>query len=103
MKTIQIIVGAENCAYDYFSADNELFLAIFPENGQDIEFIEDFLVRVPDDSFDDLFALMWRRPVAKKNVRGVDGVLFYELQNKKKFYPNKRDRDLNGSGRTLTS
>ena len=102
MKTIQVIDGAENCAYDCFSADNELFHAVFPENGQDIEFIEDFLDRVPDGSLDGLFEKMWKRPVRKKDVRGIDGVLFFELLNKKRFYPNKRDSDLNRSGRPWT-
>jgi hypothetical protein len=99
MKTIQIIDGAENCAYDCFSCDDELFEGIFSENGQDIEFIEDFLDRVPEGSFDHLFETMWKRPVAKKDVRGIDGILFYELLNKKWYYPNKRDSDLDGLGR----
>ncbi|MCG3268148.1 hypothetical protein [Yoonia sp. I 8.24] len=94
MKTIQIIDGAENCAYDCFLADDELFEAIFPENGQDIEFIEDFLERVSDGSCDSLFALMWERRVPKKGIKGIDGSLYYELLGKKKFYPNKRDSDL---------
>ncbi|MFC4671246.1 hypothetical protein ACFO5X_22030 [Seohaeicola nanhaiensis] len=42
---------------------------------------------------------MWRRPVARKDIRGIDGILFYELTHKKKFYPNKRDSDLDGWGR----
>lgn len=99
MKTIQIIDGAENCAYDCFLADDELFEALFPGIGQDIEFIEDFLERDPCGRFDGLFAAMWKRPVAKRDVRGIDGILFYELANKKKYYPNKRDTDLDGSGR----
>jgi len=101
LKTILIIDGAENCAYDCFSADDELFTAIFPENGQDIEFIEDFLERIPDGTFDHRFALMWKHPVAKKDIRGIDGILFYDLLSKKKFYPNKRDSDLNGIGRNF--
>ncbi|MEO0566643.1 MAG: hypothetical protein AAF066_02845 [Pseudomonadota bacterium] len=99
MKTILIIDGAENCAYDCFLADDELFEAVFPLDGQNIEFIEDFLERSSSDQFDGLFESMWKRPIAKKDVRGIDGILFYELINKKKYYPNKRDCDLDGSGR----
>ena len=99
MKTIQIIDGAENCAHDCFSADEDLFTAIFPGERQNIEFIEDFMARNPNGQFDSLFTAMWRRPVAKKDVRGIDGTLFYELLNKKKYYPNKRDSDLSGLGR----
>ena len=102
MKTILVIDGAENCAYDCFSADDELFGAIFPEVGQNIEFIEDFILRVPMGTFDDQFQMMWKRPIAKKYVRGIDGILFYELLHKKKFYPTKRDSDLDGTGRPAT-
>lgn len=103
MKTIQIIDGAENCAYDCFLADDVLFAAIFPEQGQDIEFAEDFLDRVSGRSLDDLIDAMWKRPIAKKDIRGIDGILFFDLLNKKKFYPNKRDSDLNGIGRRSAS
>lgn len=31
----------------------------------------------------------------KSEVRGIDGILFYELRDRKKrFYPNKRNSDL---------
>ena len=102
MKTILVIDGADNCAYDCFEASDELFRAIFPEEGQDIEFIEDFLERNPDGRFGAAFESMWKSPVAKKNVRGIDGILFYELLQKKQFYPNKRDSDLNGTSRATS-
>ena len=42
MKTILVIDDAENCAYDHFLAADDFFAVLFPEDGQDIEFIEDF-------------------------------------------------------------
>ena len=97
-RTILIVDGALNCAYDCFDAEPEFFDVIFPGDGQDIEFIEDFLERCGDE-YDEAFMRMWRRPVARKDIRGIDGILFYELTHKKKFYPNKRDSDLDGWGR----
>ncbi len=99
MKTILIIDGADNCAYDCFLSSDLLFNAIFPAEGQDIEFIEDFISRNPKGEYDAEFERMWARPVSKKSVQGIDGILFYELLQKKKFYPNKRDSDLDGVGR----
>jgi uncharacterized protein YozE (UPF0346 family) len=99
MKTILVIDGADNCAYDCFSADEALFQAIFPGKDQDIEFIEDFLERETTNKFDLSFAEMWNRPVIKKDIVGIDGIFFYELLHKKKFYPNKQDRDLSKTGR----
>ena len=99
MKTILVIDGADNCAYDCFLASDDLFRRIYPGDGQDIEFIEDLLERSPDGDLDQEFEAMWRRRITKKDVRGIDGILFYELLHKKKFYPNKRDSDLDGVGR----
>ena len=94
MKNIMVIDGAINCAYDIFGASEELFAAIFPGDGQNIEFIEDFLKRYPNGEFDQEFSEMWEKRVEKRDVLGIDGILFYELENKKIFYPNKRDSDI---------
>lgn len=98
-KTILIIDGANNCAYDCFLASDELFAAVFPGAGQDIEFIEDFCTRDAGGTYNVAFEAMWKRPVPKKNIKGIDGILFYELLFKKGLSPNKRDSDLNGRGR----
>ena len=103
VKTILIIDGAENCAYDHFQANDEFFAILFPQEGQDIEFIEDFQARHPEGSYVEQFELLWKSPVPKKDVRGVDGILFYGMTYKKRYYPNKRDSDLNGSGRAWSA
>lgn len=46
MKYIQIIDGAQNCGYWIYGITDDLFEEIFPEKGQDIEFIDDFIDRV---------------------------------------------------------
>ena len=97
MKSIQVIDGARNAAYDIYAATGEEFELIFP-NGQEIEFIEDFISRVGEEVADKTIAPLWSRPVPKKTVRGIHGTLFYELALKKQYYPNKMDRDL-GNGR----
>jgi hypothetical protein len=92
VKTILVIDGAENCAYDHFQATEDFFALLFPGEGQDIEFIEDFWERHAED---DLGA----RPVRKRDVHGIDGILFYGLLRKKIYYPNKKDSDLDATGR----
>lgn len=103
MRTIMVIDGADNCAYDCFLIDDDLFSVIFPLEGQDVEFIEDLVDRA-EQKFRETGAKLdlsplWENYVERKNVRGIDGILFYELAKKKKFYPNKRDSDLDGIGR----
>ncbi len=98
-----IIDDADNCAYDIFSASEELFEIIFPGDGQDVEFIEDLLKRSDQEILDGFFSELWRNPVRKAKAQGVHGILFYNLTEKRVFYPNKRDKDLDGSARGFSS
>jgi hypothetical protein len=43
MKNIQVIDGAMNAAYAIFAVTDEEFSALFPGEGQDVEFIEDVI------------------------------------------------------------
>ncbi|BAS58989.1 hypothetical protein NIES2135_14910 [Leptolyngbya boryana NIES-2135] len=91
MKNIQIIDRAINCAYDIYSATDEEFLKIFPNPGQDIQFNEDI---EDDEEVRQILARLWKRRVKKSEVHGIHGTLFYQLSEKKRFYPNKKDHDL---------
>jgi hypothetical protein len=103
VKTILIIDGAENCAYDHFQATDEFFALLFPGDGQDIEFIEDVWDRHAGHALEAQFDQLWARPVRKRDVRGIDGILFYGLLRKKIHYPNKKDSDLDATGRSWKS
>jgi hypothetical protein len=95
VKNIMVIDGADNCTYDCFSVSDEFFRIVFPAEGQDIEFIEDVLARHPSGALDEYFNEMWRSRVKNKwDINGIHGLLFYELQAKRPFYPNKRDADI---------
>jgi len=92
MKNIQVIDGAENCAYDTFAATDKEFALIFPA-GQDIEFIDDFVRRVGKKRAGKVLAALRRRRQNKKEIQGLHGTLFYELAFKKKYYPTKKDNE----------
>lgn len=94
MKNIQIIDGAKNCSYEIYSVTDDEFRVLFPEEGQDIEFIEDAIRRVGDKKLGQMMSAVWKRPVAKVNVVGIHGTLFYELLFKKKYYPTKKDSEM---------
>lgn len=49
MKNIQVIDGAINSAYAIFAVTEDEFKLIFPDYGQNIEFIEDMVERLGDD------------------------------------------------------
>lgn len=93
-KNIQVIDGAQNCKYSIFSAKEKDFFEIFPEEGQDIEFIEDFFNRVGKNHATIILKRLWAMPINKKAVQGIHGTLFYELEYKKEFYPTKRESEM---------
>jgi hypothetical protein len=90
MKNIQVIDGADNCVYDIFAATEEEFGLIFPP-GQDVAFIDEVMARGPEDELDAAFSRIWQRPMRKSEAMGIHGVIFYELEHKKQYYPTRRD------------
>lgn len=99
MKNIQVIDGADNCVYDIFQATEAEFAAIF-QDGTDIAFIDDVYEHGNIAELDVAFSAIWKRRIPKSTAMGIHGLLFYELPNKKVYYPTRRDeeaRNPNGS------
>lgn len=92
MKNIQIIDGADNCVYDIFAATTEEFSLIFP-TGQDVAFIEEVLARGHEEELGDVFTRIWQRRIPKREAMGIHGLLFYELDQKMKYYPTRKDEE----------
>src|SRR6266702_7300232 len=93
MKNIQVIDGADNCTYSIFVATDEEFEAIFP-NGTDIEFVEDFFERAGDERAIQITSELWKRPARKDTVQGIHGTLFYQLIQKRQYYPTKKESEM---------
>lgn len=101
MKNIQVIDGARNCVYDIFAATEEEFVLIFPA-GQDVAFIDEVLEREDSKALDAAFKKIWQRRVPKREANGIHGVLFYELEEKKIYYPTRKDEEaVNPNGSRL--
>jgi hypothetical protein len=101
MKNIQIIDGATNCVYDIFAATDEEFALIFPD-GTNIAFIDEVMSHHDNAVIDEAFQQIWSRPVLKSEAMGIHGLLFYELEEKKQFYPTRRDEEaMNPDGTRL--
>jgi hypothetical protein len=92
MRNIQVIDGAENSVYDIFSATDEEFALIFPA-GQDVAFIDEVMARGPEKELTDAFNQIRKRRIAKRDAMGVHGLLFYELDHKKVYYPTRKDEE----------
>lgn len=98
MKNIQVIDGAVNCVYDIFAATDEEFALIFPD-GQDIAFIDEVYGSSGDKAgLDRALDALWARRVVKAQAIGIHGQLFYQLEEKKVFYPTRRDEEAENPG-----
>jgi hypothetical protein len=101
MKNIQVIDGAMNSVYDIFAATEDEFSLIFVD-GQDIAFADEVLARGPKEDLDIAFSNIWKRRIPKVNAMGIHGILFYELEHKKQYYPTRKDEDaINPNGSSL--
>jgi hypothetical protein len=93
VKNNQVIDGANNCTYSIFAATDEEFVVIFPD-GADVELIEDFFERLGEEAAGQITAQLWDRPVDKNVVQGIHGTVFYQLTNKKRYYPTKKESEM---------
>lgn len=93
MKNIQVIDGAENCTYEVYSIRDESFLEIFP-NEQDVEFVDDFIERVGSVLSQKILNELWEGRQDKKQILGIHGTLYYEMDFKKKYYPSKKEDEM---------
>ena len=103
MKNIQIIDGAVNCVYDIFSATEEEFNMVF-KPGTDIAFNDEVFENGDEDTLIEIFRRIWTRPVPKHRANGIHGVIFYGLEEKKAYYPTRKDAEaINPDGSKLRS
>jgi hypothetical protein len=92
MKNIQVIDGAINSTYDIFAVTDEEFLLIFP-SGHDVAFIDEVYSRSNSQELDLVFNVIWKRRIPKCEVDGIHGLLFYGLEEKKNYYPTRKDEE----------
>ncbi|HET7833855.1 MAG TPA: hypothetical protein VFK88_12915 [Gallionella sp.] len=103
MKNIQVIDGAINCVYDIFAATDEEFDLIFPGD-TDIAFIDEVYARGDEAPLNEAFQNIWQRRIKKSTAHGIHGILFYQLDEKKVYYPTRRDEDaINPNGGSCDS
>lgn len=101
MKNIQIFDGAVNAVYDIFASTDEEFALIFPD-GTDVAFIDEVYQKQSPQTLDAAFTEIWQRRVPKRDAMGIHGILFYECEHKKAYYPTRRDEEaINPNGSRL--
>jgi len=92
MKNIQIIDSAENCVFDIFEATDEEFFIIFTNN-TNVAFFEDLWQKEETKELEEVFSKIWTRPVIKSKANGIHGIIFYDMKEKKQYYPTLKDEE----------
>lgn len=93
MKNVQVIDGADNCAYSIFSVGDRVFKKIFHQPGQDVAFTEDVINKYGARMGGKLLACAWRYREDKTTIVGLHGLLYVGLGSRRKYYPNRREDD----------
>lgn len=75
-------------------AAKRLFDKIFFQPEQDVEFLEDLEQRLGIDAAAKLIRSLLERTVRKSDISGIDGVIYIESQEKKKYFVTKIDADI---------
>lgn len=78
--------------YDIFAATDEEFSLIFA-SGTDVAFINEVYQKQQAHVLDSAFTEIWKRRVPKHQAMGIHGILFYECDHKKVYYPTRRDEE----------
>ncbi|HEV2328558.1 MAG TPA: hypothetical protein VGY56_07200 [Verrucomicrobiae bacterium] len=94
MKNVQIIDSAINGSFSIYAIPDEIFQQLFPEDGQDIEFLGDAVRRLGEKRVGELMKYTWHSRQEKCEVKGIHGTLFMDMEGRKVFYPNKKESDL---------
>jgi hypothetical protein len=92
MKNIQVIDGALNCVYDVFAAADDDHALIFA-NGTDVAFAEDLARRSDVDRVTAALERLWTCRIQKAQAMGIHGIQFYELAEKRQYYPSLKDEE----------
>ncbi len=90
MKNVQVIDSAMNCTFPVFQFEDVQFAMLFPQFGQDIAFIDDVHGRLSTAEVAAAFDGVWDRPIAKTDVVGLHGTLFYGFDDRKNCFPVSR-------------
>jgi hypothetical protein len=75
VKNIQIFDGAANAVCDIFAATDEEFSLIF-QDGSDIAFIDEVYKNHSSRTLDAAFTAISKHRVPKREVMGIEGILF---------------------------
>lgn len=92
MKNIQVIGAAPNTTYDIFAATEAEFKLVFSER-TDIAFIDEIYANGDRVTIDKALNNIWRRRLRKSDAKGINGIIFYQLEFKKINYPTRRDEE----------
>jgi len=90
MRNIMVVDGALNATFSVFQATEAEFDRIFPAPGQDIAFIEEVIAALGDLATGEMMAPVWERPILRRDVDGLHGLLIYEGSERIPFYPASR-------------
>ncbi len=94
MKNIQIIDGATNSVFEIYEIPDELFRSMFPDNN-DVAFLDDVGQILQEIGGDQVWNLVYKKRVDKKQVSGIHGTLHLTGSYcKKEYFPTRKETEV---------
>lgn len=89
MKNIMIVDGCQEYGFDIHQIGEPHFREIMPASEENVVFIEDIYNRSDYNELFPAFKAMWYGRIDNKNVKGIDGIFFYESYGRKIGYADR--------------
>lgn len=91
MKNIMLIDGASNCTFDVYRISEEHFKYLFPNEGQELEYIDALIEQHGEDPVDEAIKGIFEYCYMNKSwIEGIHGTLIYEYPQRRVHFPSLR-------------
>jgi hypothetical protein len=99
MKNVQVVDHSGLILFPVYQTGLDIFLTLFPGKRQDMEFEEDLVERLGQQTADTFMNLALAHPIPKREADGVHGTFFRRgAIERKKHFPTKRECDVENFG-----
>ena len=89
MKNILMVDSAMNATFSVFQATDDEFKTLFP-NGEEMDVIEDVIIRTGEEVAGVIFDQVWQRPILKSEATGIHATIIYDDPSRRDYLPASR-------------
>ena len=89
MKNVQVIDASDDCPYNIYAVTEDVFGSIF-DDGTSVQFLESLTEQIGEEKTKAIVDLIEAGKIARDEVRGIHGLLFFGLIERSIYFPTRR-------------